>query len=305
MTTSGSHRQGLAGKMACLAVTLPGCTERQASLEKQMARLHLDFEYVYGVEGRRLSEPEYYADARREFPQFLPEQPAQLQISPGESGCYLSFIRALRRAAELDCPYTLIIEDDVEFCFDDITVLEELTNENLSWDQLKLTYTEYPLNRGIRVGRREILQCQYSYFFYWRGIIGTTCNIYSRAGIDKLLRHCPRFGMQKPIDALISSHRFFMDFLPVFVRPALARENTTLTSTIVSSRGNNTALEYYLHKQKFSQRKLRQLRYIAQDLRHPVRSFIRWVKKAAFIWYCCKYLLWRRRRAPGNESTPR
>ncbi len=28
MTGSGSHRQGLAGKIACLAVTLLGCTER-------------------------------------------------------------------------------------------------------------------------------------------------------------------------------------------------------------------------------------------------------------------------------------
>ena len=282
--------------LPCLVVTLPSSTARQQSVSAMMDRLGQPYEYIWGVDGARLGEPAYYSPLLDEFADYLPAHVGDITLLPREAGCFLSIIRALRRAQELDEAAALIVEDDVDFCIDDIAILEELTRIDLHYDQIKLTYTEHPLNRGIFIGQRQLLGKRLDFYFYWRGIIGTTCNIYSREGIAKLLLGLPRLGMAKPIDALISTRRYFLDFLPIFVRPALARENLANTSTIDPGQKNLDRLAGFRRKQRFWARKRRQWRHIREDLRTPLRSLWLWLRKSLFIWYCCKYLLWGRKR---------
>ncbi|MCA8837592.1 MAG: glycosyltransferase family 25 protein, partial [Proteobacteria bacterium] len=282
--------------IACLAISLQNNESRRASLENEMARLGMSCTMIDAVDGATLADPAVWAQLRREFPEYLDGDLADIALLPGQIGCYLSLVRALRHGVGLDAKHMLIVEDDVQFGFDDPAFLEHLTDTSLSWDLIKLAHTEYPLVRGIRTARRTVGDDKFSFYFYWRGIIGTTCNLYTKRGAVKLLKNLPRWGMTAPIDQHIASRRAQMDFLPLFIRPALAHENQALASTIVAGRDNKDAFEQYLHNQSFWRRKRRQLFHIIGDLSRPWQSLRALMHKSSLPWYCCKYLLWRRNK---------
>ena len=289
--------------MDCLVISLKSSIDRRVAVEKEMGRLSMPFRYINAVEGSRFTQPEYYQDLKKEFIEYLPENPKDIALEANVAATYLSHVRAFRYARLHKYPYVLIVEDDVNFCIEDKDILDQLAQTDLNWDCLKLSLTEYPLVRTINVGQEIIHDKKYDYCAYWSGMTGTTCTMYSRTGLEKLTANMPRFGLVKPHDSMIGHWRWRMDFSYLCIRPQLAIENLGLQSTIESGRLNAEHQKKYRDRNKFLARKKRQLKGIKNALIHnPVQHLLRPWRDKKYVVYCLKYLLFNRKKPSKLEG---
>lgn len=121
-------------KLRAWVINLDRAPERLARVSGQLAALGLPFERLPAVDAR----------------QFTPEQAALLDASayrrkhgkepvPGELGCYLSHLQAMRRFLASDADFGLIFEDDVLLHDSLPSVLRGLMQQPARWDMAKLS----------------------------------------------------------------------------------------------------------------------------------------------------------------------
>ena len=270
--------------MDCLVISLKSSIDRRVAVEKEMGRLSMPFRYINAVEGSRFIQPEYYQDLKKEFIEYLPENPKDIALEANVAATYLSHVRAFRYARLHKYPYVLIVEDDVNFCIEDKDILDQLAQTDLNWDCLKLSLTEYPLVRTINVGREIIHDKKYDYCAYWSGMTGTTCTMYSRTGLEKLTANMPRSNLAKPHDSLMGHWRWPTDFSCLCIRPQLAIKNLIIKTKIESEQLNAVQQNKYRDNNEFLA-----TRNSAHHLLQPWRD-----KK--YIVYCLKFLLFKRKK---------
>jgi glycosyl transferase family 25 len=115
-------------------INLDRAPERLARISAQLQRLGLPWERLQAVDARALT----------------PAQQAQLdgvgyrrrhgmEPIPGELGCYLSHVEAMRRFLASEASFALILEDDVLLRDSLPAVLRGLTDHADRWDMVKLS----------------------------------------------------------------------------------------------------------------------------------------------------------------------
>ncbi|PWV97628.1 glycosyl transferase family 25 [Hoeflea marina] len=114
-------------------INLDRASERMAYMRAQLDGQSFAYERIAAVDGSKLKPP---------IPGF-DERGYNLlhgrRFHPGEVGCYLSHMEALRRFLGTDCLHALILEDDGALPADLAAVVEEALTAAEDWDILRLS----------------------------------------------------------------------------------------------------------------------------------------------------------------------
>ncbi len=116
-----------------LVINLKRSRERWSDLEQAATSLGIDVRRVEGIDGAVIDR-EKWVDVK---PASFHRKHGRV-ILPGEYGCYRSHLRALEAAAELDAPYSTIVEDDVALSADITIRLQAITEAIPDFDVIKL-----------------------------------------------------------------------------------------------------------------------------------------------------------------------
>ncbi|MDR0747878.1 MAG: glycosyltransferase family 25 protein [Helicobacteraceae bacterium] len=121
-----AHAQN-AVKVYC--ITLQNCAERQKKITAQLNQLGLEFEFVYGIDGRALSQEEinslYDREKCRRF--HIRKYKKDVDLSRGEIGCTLSHNLLYKKMIDEDVQRAIILEDDALIDDDALSLLEPLS----------------------------------------------------------------------------------------------------------------------------------------------------------------------------------
>lgn len=127
-------------------INLDRASERLEYMQRQLNALSLPYERVDAVDGSRLTRPVAGFDERgynllhgRKF-------------HPGEVGCYLSHMQALRKFMDSGADYGLILEDDSQLSADLATSIGQAIAAAEDWDILRLS----TVNSGRKFGFRGL-----------------------------------------------------------------------------------------------------------------------------------------------------
>ncbi len=114
-------------------INLDRAKQRLELMEQEFKKQDMPFQKISAVDAEKLDKYEFKIKNRYDR-----------KLVPGEIGCYLSHIQALKTFLESGNSYALIIEDDAVLCDDFKTILEKslLAYKDLpekhKWDVLKL-----------------------------------------------------------------------------------------------------------------------------------------------------------------------
>jgi glycosyl transferase family 25 len=118
------------GQIPIFLVNLDRSPERLERMTQRLNALNLTFERVAAVDGGRLSEEQRRATYVKRYWRNAP--------TPGEIGCHLSHMKALKEIASRKLPLAIILEDDVELAPAFATVARENIGLPADLDVLKL-----------------------------------------------------------------------------------------------------------------------------------------------------------------------
>jgi GR25 family glycosyltransferase involved in LPS biosynthesis len=115
-------------------ISLPTATARQAAIAKQLDALGASYEFVPGIFGTDKLVMDRYDEA-------LAIQERKKPMLIGERGCALAHVLVHERIVREHIPVALILEDDIVFPPDFMTVLEaEVNRPGRDWDWLLFDY---------------------------------------------------------------------------------------------------------------------------------------------------------------------
>ncbi len=143
---TGNSDNGNMALPAIYVINLDRDTARMATIARNLAKLGLDYERIPAVLGKELPDLDSHFDAAQ-----YPLHNHADRPRPGEVGCYLSHIKAMRRLLETDKTCALILEDDVELLPEARECLEALAGRD-DWDMVKL----FCFHRGTPVRVAEV-----------------------------------------------------------------------------------------------------------------------------------------------------
>lgn len=200
---------------ACYLINLDRSTERLARLDSQLSDLRLPYTRVSATDGRTLTAAEYARlTARNRY--YKP-------LVPGEVGCYLSHLSALRRFLDGGARYALILEDDavlppaLERVIDSVIALREHGTGGMAgmWDVLKLQNSR---RRRVTLARIaagvELVEYGFSV------PIAAAAAVWTREGALRFLEHFQ--GISRPIDCDLQ-HPWEFGLKILSVHPPLVR----------------------------------------------------------------------------------
>jgi glycosyl transferase family 25 len=118
-----------------LVINLDRAADRLQRIARRLDDLGLPWTRVPAVDGRLLGDDE----RRRWLDEAAFGRHHGMTPLPGELGCYLSHVQALRRFLASDAPAALILEDDVQPGDDLHRVLDALLAHPQRWDMVKLS----------------------------------------------------------------------------------------------------------------------------------------------------------------------
>jgi len=113
-------------------ITLPHATDRQQTIRRRLAGLGLPFEFIEGVDGRKLDlarHPNYAPGKRRMF--------YGRDLSGGEFGCILAHRRVYRHMISERVERALVLEDDALLTDQLPAVLRALEGIQPGWDLVR------------------------------------------------------------------------------------------------------------------------------------------------------------------------
>jgi glycosyl transferase family 25 len=252
---------GLLRVLPVFVINLDRSVDRLAHIGAELARVHMSFERVAGVDGR-LVPP----DLR---PQFLDGDNPLGRLSDGEIGCYASHLKAHQRILSEGLPYALVLEDDARLTPD----LPEVANAAIAfapegWDVIHLSAT---INRAacaiheLRRGHHLIR--------HMRPPRNSAGYLISRSGAAKMLRSSPR---TRTVDLELKlAHKRSLDVLGVYPSPVIWSNH--LPSIIGEAYGWKVPLSRWAAVQEFlyAVRKLGLLNY-GRCILANMRSSLEW-----------------------------
>ena len=137
----------------CLVINLDRSTARLAHISGQLGALNIAFERLAAIDGRDIDP-----DATPHFSRGEYERRHGKEPTPGEIGCFLSHIEAMRRFLATEASFCLVLEDDAALHGDIADVLRGLEECAGAWN-IALLYGNYPAlpQRLARIGRNHEL----------------------------------------------------------------------------------------------------------------------------------------------------
>lgn len=122
-------------ELLTLVINLDRAVERRARIAAALQALGIAWQRLPAMDGSLLSESERRTKIdEQEF-----QRKRGMPSVPGELGCYLSHVEAMRRLLASDAQYALILEDDVIPGKDLVAVLQALMSHPDRWDMVKLS----------------------------------------------------------------------------------------------------------------------------------------------------------------------
>ena len=122
-------------QLLTLVINLDRAVERRARIASALESLGITWQRLPAVDGSRLSESEQRTKLNeQEF-----RRKRGMPSVPGELGCYLSHVEAMRRLLASDAQYALILEDDVIPGKELKAVVGALISHPDRWDMVKLS----------------------------------------------------------------------------------------------------------------------------------------------------------------------
>jgi glycosyl transferase, family 25 len=122
-------------QLMTLVINLDRAVERRARIASALDSLGIAWQRLPAVDGSRLSE----AQRRAAIDEQAFQRKRGMPSVPGELGCYLSHVEAMRHLLAGDAKYALILEDDVIPGKDLVPVLDALMSHPDRWDMVKLS----------------------------------------------------------------------------------------------------------------------------------------------------------------------
>ncbi|NGY06735.1 glycosyltransferase family 25 protein [Solimonas terrae] len=231
--------------MLTFVINLPGSVERRATMDRQLAGLGLEVEFVDALDGRRLDRREH---------------PTASGLLDAELGCYLSHLAVWRRliASGRDC--AIVLEDDAVVAPDLAAQCAEFSGLPERPDMVRISSVKQPAGIEIRKlasGRRVLLPTEHPSGCqgYWLTRDG------ARKFLDCLSR--PRIAIDCALD------RYWRYGLRVFLLdPPAVRERSGIASTI-GERSRNHRRNRIARKFEKWQRHFAVRRILARLRRRP------------------------------------
>jgi glycosyl transferase family 25 len=122
-------------QLLTLVINLDRAVERLARITDALQSLGIAWQRLPAVDGSQLSQAERHARLdEREF-----QRRRGMPCVPGELGCYLSHVDAMRRLLDSDADCALILEDDVVPGTELLAVVQALMSHPQRWDMVKLS----------------------------------------------------------------------------------------------------------------------------------------------------------------------
>jgi glycosyl transferase, family 25 len=120
-------------QFATYLINLDRAPARLDVMDRQLSALGIAYERVSAIDGKTLTLP----IAEFDLPSYRRRHGRNFH--PGEVGCYLSHVGALRRFLATDQKYALILEDDCRIASDIIEIIHAAIAQSSTWDLLRLS----------------------------------------------------------------------------------------------------------------------------------------------------------------------
>lgn len=138
-------------------------------------------------------------------------------LTPTQVGCYLSHLRAVKKAYSDGYDRLCIMEDDIAIDDGFFDVLPEILSLDESYELVRLM--------GLRIRKRKILSGlvggRFDLVRPVRGVAGTQGYVINRSGMEKLMNTAP--NMYEPID-IVYDHSFIHKIRVFGVEPHVIHE---------------------------------------------------------------------------------
>ena len=209
--------KNMSDRLVCWVVSLDPEAENAQKLVVDLRAQGVAAEFFAGIDGRGVIPR---LEGRERLNKKLALVRHGKELTPSELGCYLSHLRAIKKAYSDGAEYICLLEDDVVIEPDFAQVLRELVEMQL--DLVRLM--------SLRLRRRKViadLGSGYSLVRPLRGGCGTQSFLMSRAGMKKFIRHAEE--IYEPVDKVID-HFFLYDLKVFAVEPHIAYELERPTS---------------------------------------------------------------------------
>ena len=247
-------------------INLPKSTARLADAERQFAAAGLAFERIEAVDGRTL--------APEELERLAPDNRTDFyhRLTPGEIGCYLSHLRAIRAIVERGLPAAAVFEDDFQLRPGFADCLRELVSMG---DRLPDVVKLYGARRRGEV--RHELACGARLVRSASPPICCTSALWTLAGARRFLQGGDR--MRRPVDVQLK-HWWEQDLEILWTCPPVVVDSPVHmpVSTIGSRRVSGLAARARQWSYRWTYAAERELRYAG---RHGLAGWLRSMSRAS------------------------
>ena len=165
-------------KILTLLINLDRSPHRLEKISRQLEEISWPWERLSAADGKKLSMNDRGLVDVEAFKRKHGKMPL-----PGEVGCYLSHVWAMRRFLETDREYLLILEDDLRIGPDMPAVVNELINCSNEWDVVMLS----GIHRAMPM-RVSNITSQYSLAVPLLRYSASSCYLVSRHAAQVYLR---------------------------------------------------------------------------------------------------------------------
>lgn len=208
-----------------IVINMKHSTERRARMSARLDALGIPFRIFEAIDGESLSQAERDRIAP---PSTWGRLMGRRDVVPGEIGCALSHVNAIRAHADLE--FFCVLEDDAVPSSGMLQFLDENTLRILpKFDSLRLhsppevQIRKFPAWKLASVGDRSVCAML---------VIGGSCSaqIYSRDGARKIMSNITTIN--SPIDEMLYMDPQIAGFRVLDVRPGVANDRGEQQSTI-------------------------------------------------------------------------
>ncbi len=165
-------------KILTLVINLDRSPHRLAQISRQLENISWPWERLSAADGKNICMDDQNLVDVGAFKRKHGKMPL-----PGEVGCYLSHVWAMRRLLETDHDYLLILEDDLRIGPDLQAVIHALVQQADQWDVVMLS--------GVRSGnpmRLSSLVAHYALAVPLARYAGSSCYLMSRNAASRYLQ---------------------------------------------------------------------------------------------------------------------
>ena len=171
-----NNTEALWKRTSVFIINIESAHDRRHQIETDFSALGIPVKFISAIDGRKLTQmPDFYR--RKSFIWRM-----RREITPGETGCYLSHLKTLRTFLDSGKEFGLICEDDALPHSDLVFVLNELLKYSDKWELVRL---HYDIKHSISFCK---IWNDYRLVTMIQGMRSSTCYLVNRRGAELLLK---------------------------------------------------------------------------------------------------------------------